>query len=58
MSLCAKFTGGNEIKYYPTPENMWSYLVVAWYPDRITKQAKEFIKLLPEERLRIDECKK
>ena len=22
-TICAKFTGGNEIKYYPTPENMW-----------------------------------
>ena len=58
MSLCAKFSGGDEIKYYPTPEQMWSYLVVAWYPERLTRQAKEFMKLLPEDRRHTDEWKR
>lgn len=49
-SICGRFAlaGANsDIKYYPLKiEDTNSYVVVAWHPDRLTKQAKDFLHLL------------
>jgi len=53
MSLCTKFThfgGDDEIKYYPLPPlRDKKYIVAAWRPDRLTAEARLFLKMLPGE---------
>lgn len=53
-SICAQFhtaAGGEEIRYYPLAlrgDNA-AYIVVAWHADRLTKPARDFIRMLPED---------
>lgn len=50
VSICGKFAtmSHKDIKYYPLDlESENAYVVVAWHTDRLTKQAKNFIDMLP-----------
>lgn len=52
VSICARFSlfgPRNDIKYYPlnlTYEK--AYIVVAWHTDRLSRQARDFIGMLPD----------
>ena len=51
ISICAKFTGSvaEGIEYYSNKDwNISTHVVLAWYPERLNKISKEFIKLFPE----------
>lgn len=56
ISICGRFinTGiDDEIKYYPAPRQKDSYVVVAWRTGKLTREARNFINLIPD----IDEVK-
>jgi DNA-binding transcriptional LysR family regulator len=44
------YLGFDDIKYYPLPEPEDHYVIVAWRPDRLTSEARNFINLLSEEK--------
>ena len=49
ISICGKLKYVDDIKHYPL--NLFqnrAHIVVAWYDDKLTKSAKEFINMLPE----------
>lgn len=51
ISICAKFTGSvaDGIEYYYNKNwNVSTHVVLAWYPERLNKLSKEFIKLFPD----------
>ena len=49
ISICGKFKNLDDIKYYPLNlVRNRTYIVAAWYDDKLTNLAKEFINMLPE----------
>ena len=49
VSICGKFSTlvPNDIKYYPLDlGEQNASILVAWYPERLTRQARDFIKML------------
>jgi DNA-binding transcriptional LysR family regulator len=56
VSICGRFkkATSNDLKYLSLPsETNRTYVVVAWYPDRLTKEARNFINMLPEDELEV-----
>jgi DNA-binding transcriptional LysR family regulator len=52
MSICGryKYIGADDIKYYPlAPSTDPSYVAVAWRKGKLTREARNFISLLPED---------
>ncbi len=52
VSICGRFTlfnQKNDIKYYPIDlDEEAAYIVAAWHMDRLSKQAQDFINMLPD----------
>jgi DNA-binding transcriptional LysR family regulator len=52
VSICARFSLINpkdDIRYYPLRlDEETAYIVVAWYEDRLSRQARNFVKMLPD----------
>ncbi len=52
VSICARFTFfglKNDIKYYPLDlGDETAYIIVAWHTNRLSKQAQDFINMLPD----------
>jgi DNA-binding transcriptional LysR family regulator len=53
VSICARFSHfglQNDIKYYPLnlTGDEKAYIVVAWHKDRLSKQSRDFIRMLPD----------
>lgn len=52
VSICARFTlfgPKKDFKYYPlTNDDEIAYIVVAWHKDRLSKQARNFINMMPD----------
>ncbi|MDR2486533.1 MAG: LysR family transcriptional regulator [Clostridiales Family XIII bacterium] len=57
IGIVGRFThfGEDDIRYYPIPElSRPKYIVAAWRSDRLTPEAKLFVRLLPGEELLMD----
>ena len=52
VSICARFSligPKDDIKYFPLElGEETAYIVVAWHQDRLSRQAQNFIKMLPD----------
>ncbi|MDR2357719.1 MAG: LysR family transcriptional regulator [Oscillospiraceae bacterium] len=53
FGICGRFNRAGrqdavDIRYFPLPPTHRAYIGVAWYPERMSKQARDFIAMLPD----------
>jgi DNA-binding transcriptional LysR family regulator len=53
MGICGRFNYlvYDDIKYYPLPDSESQYVLVTWRTDRLSTEARDFIRLLSDESL-------